>query len=165
MVLQTMTNTMNASVKRLYVTVWATRRTTFSGGRWRSSMVVELSICCTDSQWCCSGVMRGLRPSFSDFISLNLLMDTPTTRLMMDRLPTIINSTYNKPIYWLASRMGCWLMSTVFIVAIMVPDQFSMSAIWYSTQMPVTTLSKRRRSLVQMVDRFHAGTSTPRVEW
>eukprot|EP00983_Pelagomonas_calceolata_P055529 1144190-Pelagomonas_calceolata.AAC.1 len=36
MVLQTMTNTMNASVKRLYVTVWATRRTTFSGGRWRS---------------------------------------------------------------------------------------------------------------------------------
>ena len=35
-----------------------------------TSMVVEDSSCWTESQWCCSGVMRGLRPSFSNFISL-----------------------------------------------------------------------------------------------
>ncbi len=36
---------------------------------------------------------------------------------------------------------------------------------WYRIQMPVTTLSKRCRSLVQMVVRFHEGTSTPSGEW
>lgn len=35
-----------------------------------TSMVVEVSSCCTDSQCCCSGVIKGLTPSFLNFISL-----------------------------------------------------------------------------------------------
>jgi len=36
---------------------------------------------------------------------------------------------------------------------------------WYSTQMPITTLSKRARSRDHSVDSSQGGTATPSGEW